>query len=697
MAVLSKKLPSLRFTVTAVLIGLVFITATAITCVLYLNARNTLLTSTQALLDQVAGRMDETIVAFLSPVATTVRLGVELARSGSLDPGDLSGLEALYFSQMSAQPELASMDFGHSSGHFLMVKRMPDSSLATKRLQRVGGEILSEWKLRLPGAALGGIHAERRELDDQYDPRLRPWYQGAEDKRDMFWTDVYVFATDGQPAITTALAIRGPDGAVQGVTSASISLKGLSGFLDDLEIVEGGVIFIIDRHARLIGMPGLLELLHGPGGRTELPHFTESGIPQFKKLAEMPLFAESLQRAVPTDFSFSVGDERFIGTLAPLSYPPGGGWMIGAVLPEDELLGAARQGNYKALLISLLLLLLSIVAAVYIARRITRPLQSLVNETDRIRNLEFSDRLLPNPTFKELSDTLQAFGDMKTGLRAFSKYVPTDLVRLLLESHEDPVPGGQIHELTLFFSDIRNFSTYAELNPPNEVADSLSEYLKLMTETVRRNQGTIDKLIGDGIMAFWNAPRVVDDHAYHAVRAALECLDAINAMNMPHLYTRIGIHTTQAVVGNFGSEERLNYTAIGDGVNLTARLEGVNKLYGTQLLISQETLERLDGRFECRMLDRIAVKGKSQPTQIYQVLGDFGKVDEAILKQARRYEEGLKAYFDRRFSEALESFSQLHSCNPEDLAVLLLMQRTETLVKSPPPPVWDGVYVLNTK
>jgi adenylate cyclase len=151
------------------------------------------------------------------------------------------------------------------------------------------------------------------------------------------------------------------------------------------------------------------------------------------------------------------------------------------------------------------------------------------------------------------------------------------------------------------------------------------------------------------------------------------------------------------VVGNFGAPERLAYTALGDGVNLAARLEGVNKEYGTQILITEETHRRLGGRFACRRLDRIAVKGRTMPTDIHEVLGDPSLVAPALLEAARVYEEALAAYLDRAFSEAARLFAEAERLRPGDLAAAVMRARAEGYLRTPPPAEWTGVFTMTSK
>jgi adenylate cyclase len=219
-----------------------------------------------------------------------------------------------------------------------------------------------------------------------------------------------------------------------------------------------------------------------------------------------------------------------------------------------------------------------------------------------------------------------------------------------------------------------------------------------MTNIVSADAGTVDKFIGDAVMAFWNAPRPVEDHAYKAVVSALACQEAIAKMDKAELlYTRIGIHTGRVMVGNFGAKERMSYTVLGDGVNLAARLEGVNKEYGTRIMISEATFDQIRGRIVCRRVDRIAVKGKSQATDLYEVLGLEGAVSAELASAAKVYEEALDAYLARNFDNALSMFERAAQKRPNDKAASVLIARCRRYQITPPPADWTGVSAMESK
>jgi adenylate cyclase len=371
---------------------------------------------------------------------------------------------------------------------------------------------------------------------------------------------------------------------------------------------------------------------------------------------------------------------------------------VGAVVPEDDFLGEVKAGFARSIAVGVVVMILFIALGLVLSESIARPLGVIADETRRIRRLELDDRRLPDSIFEEVAEIIDVFDSLKTGLRSFQKYVPIKLVRSLLAEGTEPVLGGRVEELTVFFSDIRGFAAYAEAHDPTVLADVLGRYLQTMAETVAAHGGTVDKFIGDAVMAFWNAPRAVDDHAYQAVLAAVRCREAIRGLGHGDaLYTRIGLHTARVVVGNFGAPERLAYTALGDGVNLAARLEGVNKEYGTQILVTEETYRGIGGRMVCRRIDRIAVKGRTLPTDIHEVLGEPGAVPPALVEAAQVYAAALDAYFGRSFAEAARLFEEAERLRPGDVAAAVMRARAEGYLLTPPPAEWTGVFAMTSK
>ena len=276
------------------------------------------------------------------------------------------------------------------------------------------------------------------------------------------------------------------------------------------------------------------------------------------------------------------------------------------------------------------------------AVRIARPLRTIADDLLQVAQFRLAPHPSPQSFVREVAVVADAVDRMKASLRSFGRYVPADLVREMLAQGQEARLGGETRCLTIHFSDIESFTTLSEHLTPTDLVRHLAEYLDCMSETIRDQQGTIDKFIGDGIMAFWNAPNAVPDHAAQACRAALRAQERLAALRprweaagQPVFKARIGLHTGEVIVGNFGTEERFAYTAMGDPVNLASRLEGQNKAYGTYICASQAVRDAAGPDFEWRRLDRVAVVGRSEGTDMYELLGERGTVAAEILRGPR--------------------------------------------------------------
>lgn len=274
--------------------------------------------------------------------------------------------------------------------------------------------------------------------------------------------------------------------------------------------------------------------------------------------------------------------------------------------------------------------------------------------------------------------------------KAFGQYLSPDVVAQIAESPESLRLGGEEKEITILFSDIADFTTISEKMPPTELVEKLNEYFSMATKIIHKYGGTLDKYIGDAIMAFWGAPLKVDDHAKLAVNAALDIQSELKALSA--FVTRIGIHTSPAVVGNIGSDIRFNYTAIGDAVNLSSRLEGLNKKFGTRIIISEATYEKLKGLTMARRVGRVRVKGRGAPVGIYEPLGMNAAIDE---KNAANFERGLDIFEKGGFKEAEAVFEKLISETDDPVSKYYKKECVE--FKEKPPENFDGVSSFETK
>jgi adenylate cyclase len=296
---------------------------------------------------------------------------------------------------------------------------------------------------------------------------------------------------------------------------------------------------------------------------------------------------------------------------------------------------------------------------------------------------------------------------------AFQQYLSAEVIRRLLESPELLEPRRT--EITVMFSDIRGFTTISEKLDAQELAALLNQYLTGMTRIVFDRGGTLDKYIGDAVMAFWGAPIEQSSHAINACSAAVEMMQRLaplqrewQADGKPHVDIGIGIHTGVASVGNMGSALRYGYTALGDTVNLASRLEGLNKDYGTHILVSQSTFEQVteqsdardnDAQFIFRELDLIRVKGKTQPVGLYELIGAHEALGDAaeIAERCAQFARGRALYRDRRWVDAREVFASIAERWPDDGPARVFRERCEGYLIEEPDPGWDGVFTMTHK
>jgi adenylate cyclase len=286
---------------------------------------------------------------------------------------------------------------------------------------------------------------------------------------------------------------------------------------------------------------------------------------------------------------------------------------------------------------------------------------------------------------------------------AFARYVSPKVVKQILADPGRLALGGERREVTLFFSDLQGFTSISEGLSPQELVAFMNDYTTLVADVIYAHDGTIDKYIGDAVMAFWGAPLDQPDHARRGLAAALAVQRAlvpfaerVFAERGIRLVTRIGLNTGPAVVGNMGSRDRFDFTAIGDTVNQASRLEGINKVYGTLVAVSETTWRAAAGVAFGRLVDRVRVKGKHEPVALYEPLAVAGEETRAQRALAERYAAAFAAYQGRDWARAIELAGEILR-TVDDGPAKVVIERARHFAAEPPPPDWDGVYTATSK
>lgn len=277
--------------------------------------------------------------------------------------------------------------------------------------------------------------------------------------------------------------------------------------------------------------------------------------------------------------------------------------------------------------------------------------------------------------------------------RVFSLYVTPQVVDYVIAHPERIKLGGERREVTLLFTDLAGFTTISESHSPERVRYMLNRHFTDMTDIVLEHQGTVSQFIGDAIMAFWGAPLDDDDQAYHAVAAAVAMQKAMAKLRadfakegLPPIYMRVGIHSGSAMVGNLGSAKRFDYSATGDDVNLAARLEGCNKLYGSGILVSIDTARQIEGRIALRAVDKIIVKGKTRAIEVFTPCDDPKLIEHTA--------QIIRLFRNQEWDAAESHLRELLAIAPDDSIAKLYLGRIAAFRNAPPEAKWDGAVEL---
>jgi class 3 adenylate cyclase len=360
--------------------------------------------------------------------------------------------------------------------------------------------------------------------------------------------------------------------------------------------------------------------------------------------------------------------------------------------------------------------LLGLTVAALITDRVTRPVRSLASAMHEVQlgNLNIQ---LPVSSSDEVGRLTDSFNFFVEQLRSkermkqtFGKYIdPRILEHVLAQPGAETVAGGR-REMTVLFADLAGFTSLSERLTPSLMVALLNRHFGLQAIAVQEHHGVVDKFIGDSIMAFWGAPFVKpEEHAVLACRAAQAQLVALDTLrrelpeitglrrDVPTIELRIGICTGEVVVGNIGSENTRSYTVIGDTVNLTARLERANRLYGTRILLDETTAQSIVQKFETREIDIISVKGKTETTRIFELLATKGQLSEDLVRLRERYEQGRGAFVRQEWDFAEASFRECLQLRPNDGPSQVLIQRIQMLRQTPPGKDWNGAWQLVEK
>jgi adenylate cyclase len=637
---------------------------------------------------QVAETVRDELVARIGEAEASYSAVRTILVQNVIDSREADRREFVFLSQIQAQPALSWVAFGWAEGSFFGSHKLGDRELEMVEVAlREGMRERRTDRYRLYADDIE--FQERRFTPTHYDVREQDWFREGARAEDPAW----YFVNTHPDLKRGAIAFAGPIdvyGRRQGVLAVMIELNRLSRFLSGLEVGRAGGAFILNGDGSIVAGPD--------------PKADEVTPADFSSHPLLPLARDLgyvLQASAPSE-SKQVRLERagfrYAVDLAPLGFRD---WYVAVAIPESEFLGSVEAATMRlGAGLALFVLVAALASTIGASRVIARPLQAIAADLARVETFDLAALSHRPSRLKELDALSASLMRMATGLSAFGKYLPRDLVRTLIGEGIEPMAGGDTRPLTVMFADVAGFTGLSE-RLGEAVVPLVSRFLEVAAHAVEQNGGTVDKFIGDAVMAFWGAPRPDAEHALHACRAALACVRAVAEAGLTDdrgdvLRVRVGIHSGPAVVGNVGSDVRLNYTALGDTVNLASRLEGINKVFGTTIIIGEATRAAAGERIAVRELDTIAVYGRAGGTSLYELLGEV-EPGTPRASWVAAYESGLRLYREGRWGEAAERFRAAAALRGGDQPSSLMEARSLELAQNPPAAGWLPVRSLEAK
>ena len=652
----------------------VIATTAAVGTVAFVHSQATVKRLSTEVFEMEAEYTHARVLEYSSGARHILALNTALLEDGIVDSDAVEELGRHFIDVVRANPRLSSSGFGHPNGEAMWVSSDTGGQLRVHTYRRDEGGSMVRRSYRVLSQSDWTLEAEE---PTDYDGRVRPWFLSARSSPngEPVWTDPYLFFPDYVPGISLVQQIQNADEEFVGITFVDFELRFLSRALLDFQNDRPGSQSVVFDDAGTV-------LAHTRPNSTSQPN--DQGEIQ---MVQLDTHVEPLVRRLATDLGLpeaahqvyadgphevTVDGVRYVVVVLPSSLVRERtrlDWNVAVMVPESIIVeGVRRQGLYSVA-IGAVIFLAFLVSTVFIARRITSSFYGFFDEMQRLAALDLQEPSRQATRVLEVHSLGHNLDQMRKGLRSFGRYVSSALVRELIRNGIEAMPGGEDQEITVLFTDVVGFTTISEGLQPQELAEELSRNLEATSHIVHQHRGTVDKYIGDSVMAIWNAPNPVPNHAIRACMATLEILARIDEHTDdedPLWPIRIGVNTTVALVGNLGSLSRLDYTAIGDGVNLASRIEGINKTYGTRALIGESTKKAVEAVILTRPIDHVVVKGQSRPEAIHELLALRSEATPSQRALAKKTTLAQEHYRAGRWDDARRAYLQCLEIAPSD-------------------------------
>jgi adenylate cyclase len=552
----------------------------------------------------------------------------------SLPPDDFSAKQAFFLEVLRNVPNATSIYGGYPDGSYIQVisaenrdvrtaLSAPDGTTFAVRTiaQREKADVIST--IRFLDANAGLIN-ERKFEYVTFDPRRRPWYRSVAQYGLPVSIGPYVTGTLKVPTLTIAVPMKDNSQVVVGI---NIHLETVSHLLDAAEISPRARSYIIDEHDRLVAHsdPAMMSKILGTWSEEGTDGASTNGLDRSVetviRLRQNPSYANGeIAR-------FDLDGEAYLAQIAPVTFSGlFKGSSVAVIVPLEDLLRQANRQLVRNLLIAAALVIGGIGASILLSRLIGHSLYQLADEARRIGDLDFAGKRTSHSWISEINTLASALAASRRAIAQFALYVPREVVRRIVNPDGSATKATR-QEVTVLFTDICDFTSISELHTPEDVVDILSVYFELLNQIAEHYGGTVVQYLGDSAFVMWNAPIEDVSHVEHGCRCTLAMKAAFDELNVknrsnrqPELITRFGLHSGQAVVGSFGAISRQQYTAMGDTINVASRLEGLNREFGTSILVSAAIHRVVRDLFAFRAIGPVKVKGRAVAVEIYELV-----------------------------------------------------------------------------
>lgn len=691
---------SLRAIISFIFISIFVLTLTCILLTTSFGFSQIMLFFSSRLITSSSNNIEKALSNLLDPAMLLTKLTPQLINHGILNIESDKDLQAYIKNVLVLLPQAEMSHWGTPQGEYIVGLKLKNKLFATILYRSGNFPINKDAGYTNPWIS---YWQEKKYAPDKkmqikilYDPKIRPWYQAALKAKKHVWTNEYLFYWQGKflhPGVSCAVPVY-TNNDLKGVFSIDVKLNSISEFLAKHKVTKHSLSFIFDKNGTLIAFPQNYSFPNAESSPKNLTTITQLNNPIMNAV-----FLD-FEKKKASDFMIKINNQYFLAYFRSIPQFRNYNWYIGTIVPEQDY---SKGYRFLIKVISIIFILITILGLVLInifSKKLSIPINKLARELEKIKYFDIK----PSPPFRALIREVfimsRSIESMKIGLNSFRKYLPEKLVLNLISSGEAAKIGGHSRDIALFFSDIVNFTSIAEQTEPKKILGYLCEYFEEMDIIISKHSGIIDKYIGDSIMAFWGVLSLDGNKIKHACDAALACQHRLQLFNEElferngfKFETRIGIHYGYAIVGNIGSLNRLNYTAIGDSVNVTSRLEQLNKNYGTKIIVSEFVYDQVKTDYFFRILDRILIRGREEPTCIYELIQSKNiPLKEYLLKFCDNYQHGFTAYQHQAWDLAIDYFKTALKYLPENKSCLLMIARCHNFKRKPPPEPWNGIW-----